>query len=138
MDTNVEKLKQMVGKCRVGMFGIHNDHKIHFSPMSHVDIDDKGNLWFFTTDNISRELKGDSSIHLSYLYEPDGMFLSIEGVARIHRNKSKMRELFNPFVKAWFPNGLNDQSLRLLVILPVEVEYWINENGVLTYNKMIS
>ena len=42
METDVEKLKQMAGKCRVGMLGIYKEDKIQFSPMSHVDIDDQG------------------------------------------------------------------------------------------------
>lgn len=138
METDVEKLKQMVGKCRVGMLGIYQDDRIRFSPMSHVDIDDQGNLWFFASNKIRQDLKYDSSVHLVYIYEPDGTFLSIEGVAQVNTNKGKMKELFNPFVKAWFPKGLDDQSLTLLVVQPVEVEYWINESRVLTHNKIFS
>ncbi|MBA4057827.1 MAG: pyridoxamine 5'-phosphate oxidase [Marivirga sp.] len=138
METDVEKLKQMVGKCRVGMLGIYQDDRIHFSPMSHVDIDDQGDLWFFTSNKIRQDLKYDSSVHLVYIYEPDGTFLSIEGIAQVNNNKGKMKELFNPFIKAWFPKGLDDQSLTLLVVRPIEVEYWINESRVLTYNKIFS
>jgi general stress protein 26 len=50
-----------------------------------------------------------------------------------------MKELFNPFVKAWFPNGLKDPSLALLVFHPVEIEYWINDdNKALTYLKIFA
>lgn len=138
METDVEKLKQMVGKCRVGMLGIYQDDRIHFSPMSHVDIDDEGNLWFFSSNKIRQDLKYDSSVHLVYEYEPDGTFLSIEGTAQVNNSKGKMKELFNPFIKAWFPKGLDDQSLTLLVVHPVEVEYWINESRVLVHNKIFS
>ncbi len=50
-----------------------------------------------------------------------------------------MKELFNPFVKAWFPKGLKDPSVALLVVSPMELEYWSNDDGkVLTYMKMLA
>jgi general stress protein 26 len=50
-----------------------------------------------------------------------------------------MRELFNPFVKAWFPKGLKDPSLALLMVHPREMEYWSNDDSkVLTYLKILT
>jgi len=139
MENQIEKLKEMVSKCRVGMLGTYGSDGMHFSPMSHVDIDDLGNLWFFTSNESGKALniKDDPSILLNYVHEADSTFLSIEGTAHITVNKAKMRELFNPFIKAWFPKGLNDPTLSLLLVRPVEVEYWVsNENRVLTHNTM--
>jgi general stress protein 26 len=138
METDVEKLKQMAGKCRVGMLGIYKEDKIQFSPMSHVDIDDQGDLWFFASNKFKQDLKYDSSVHLVYIHEPDGTFLSIEGTAHVNNNKGKMKELFNPFIKTWFPRGLDDNTLILLVVHPVEVEYWTNESRMLIHNRIFS
>lgn len=140
MENHVEKLKGMVGKCRVGMLGFCEDDRMHFGPMSHVDIDDQGNLWFFISNESGKavKIKEDPSVHLTYVHEADSTFLSIEGIAHINGSKAKMKELFNPFVKAWFPKGLDDPTLSLLVVRPVGIEYWINENKVLTHTKMFS
>ncbi len=137
MDTNVEKLKQMVGRCRVGMLGISHDDKVQFNPMSHVDIDDHGDLWFFTSNKMRQDIKHDSSVHLIYLHEPAGTYLYIDGVARVVNNKAKMKELFNPFIRTWFPNGLEDNNISLVAVHPVVVEYWVNESRVLAYNKIV-
>lgn len=66
--------------------------------------------------------------------------MTIEGVASISNiNRDKMKELFNPFVKAWFPNGLDDPQMGLMVVHPLEIDYWVNNDSkVLTYIKMLS
>ena len=141
MENYIEKFKEMVSKCRVGMLGTYGEDGMHFSPMSHVDIDDQGNLWFFTSDESDKaaNILEDPSIQLTYAHESDNTFLSIEGTAHINVSKSKMRELFNPFVKAWFPKGLDDPTISLLVVHPLDVDYWTNDqHKVLTHTKMFS
>jgi general stress protein 26 len=141
MDDRVEKLKQVVGRCRVGMLGVHSDDGMHFTPMSHVDVDDDGNLWFFTSKESGKSVtvNNKGNIHLTYAQEANNTFLSIEGTAQLIGNKEKMRELFNPYLRAWFPKGLDDPSISLLVVHPLEVEYWTNdERKVLTHSKIFS
>jgi len=141
MDDQVEKLKQIVGRCRVGMFGMYREDGIHFSPMSHVDIDDEGNLWFFTTKETGKTIsaKNKNNIFITYAQESNSTFLSISGKAYLNANREKMKELFNPYVKAWFPKGLEDPNISLLVVHPLEVECWTsNEQKTLAYNKILS
>lgn len=141
MDDHVEKLKQIVGRCRVGMLGMYHEDGIHFSPMSHVDIDDEGNLWFFTTKETGKTVtaRNKNNIFITYAQEVSSTFLSISGKAYLNANREKMRELFNPYVKAWFPKGLDDPSISLLVVHPLEVECWTtDEDKVLTHNKILS
>jgi len=140
MDDHIEKLKEMVGKCRVGMLGVNEEGRMHFGPMSHVDIDDQGNIWFFISSESekAKNIKKDNAVYLTYVHEAGSTFLTIEGIGHINTNKAKMRELFNPFINAWFPKGLDDRTLALLVVHPVEVEYWISESKVLTQNKMLT
>jgi general stress protein 26 len=35
-----------------------------------------------------------------------------------------MKELWNPVLKLWFPDGLEDERLKLLKVVTHEVEYW--------------
>jgi len=141
MDDQVEKLKQIVGRCRVGMLGMYREDGIHFSPMSHVDIDDDGNLWFFATTETGKALSANNknNIFITYAQEVNSTFLSISGKAYLNANREKMKELFNPYVKAWFPKGLEDPNLSLLVVHPLEVECWTSdEHKILTYDKILS
>jgi general stress protein 26 len=141
MDDHIDKLKQIVARCRVGMLGMRREDGIHFSPMSHVDIDDDGNLWFFASKEIGNSITAENknNIFITYAQEANSTFLSITGKAYLNANREKMRELFNPYVKQWFPNGLEDPSITLLVVHPLEVECWTCDDlKVLTYTKILA
>ena len=138
---HIEKIKELVSRSRVGMFGTLEDGFMRFRPMSHVDIDDDGNIWFFTAKDSwkAEDINRNPTVQLVYINESDSMYLSIDGSAYLSVDQQRMKELFNPFVKAWFPKGLNDPSLALLIVSPREVEYWSNDDSkVLTYLKILS
>lgn len=138
---HIEKLKELVSRSRVGMLGTLEGGTFRFTPMSHVDIDDEGKLWFFTSRNSwkTEDISSNSTVQLVYINENDSIYVSIEGVADIVQDPQRMKELFNSFVKAWFPKGLKDPSLVLLVVRPLEIEYWTNDDSkILTYIKILS
>ena len=138
---HIEKIKELVSRSRVGMLGTLEEGVMHFRPMSHVDIDDEGKIWFFTSRDSwkAEDIQRNPTVQLVYINESDSLYLTIDGIASLVENQQRMRELFNPFVKAWFPKGLNDPSLALLVVNPMELEYWSNDDGkVLTYMKMLA
>jgi len=138
---NSEKVKELVSRSRVGMLGTLEAGFMKFRPMSHVDIDDDGNIWFFTSKDARKaeDVQRNPTVQLVYINESDSSYLSIEGTAILSFDQQRMRELFNPFVKAWFPKGLKDPSLALLMVHPVEMEYWSNDDSkVLTYLKILT
>lgn len=113
-----------------------------FRPMAHVDVDDLGNIWFFASVDSGKaaQVNANPNVCLNYSCESENTFLSIEGVASISNiNRDRMKELFNSSIRAWFPDGLADPQLGLMVVHPLEIDFWVhNENKVLTYNKMLS
>lgn len=138
---HIEKIKELVSRSRVGMLGTLEAGFTRFRPMSHVDIDDEGKIWFFTSKDSwkAEEIQHNPTVQLVYINESDSIYLRMDGMAHIMVDHQRMKELFNPFVKAWFPKGLNDPSLALLVVHPVEIEYWINDDSkVLTYMKILA
>lgn len=137
----IEKIKELVSRSRVCMLGTLEDGFMRFRPMSHVDIDDEGNIWFFISKDSwkAEDIQRNPTVQLVYLNEGDSIYLSMEGMAQVIVDQQRMKELFNPFVKAWFPKGLKDPSLALLVVHPIGIEYWANDDSkILTYIKMLS
>ena len=109
MEMNIEKVKELVSRSRVGMLGTLENGVTRFRPMSHVDIDDAGNIWFFTSKESwkAEDIHRNPTVQLVYINESESIYLSLLGMARIQDNPQRMKELFNPFVKAWFPKGLS-------------------------------
>jgi|SRR5688572_14586178 len=138
---NVEKLRTLVSRSRVGMLGTLEDGRMQFRPMSHVDIDEEGKLWFFTSKDswTAVDIHRSPVVQLIYSNESDSIYLTIDGIAQINEDQNRMKELFNPFVKAWFPKGLKDPSLALLIVDPMNIEYWSNDDSkILTYIKVLT
>lgn len=138
----VDKLKELTSKCKVCMLGTFEEMRVHFRPMAHVDVDDMGNFWFFTSMDSEKTLQvnNNPNVYLTYACESDSTYLSVEGIASVSNiNRDRMKELFTPLLRAWFPDGLDDPNLALMIVHPLEIDYWTNnENKVLTYFKMLS
>ena len=45
-------------------------------------------------------------------------------MARITKDRAKAEELWNTFLLAWFPKGLDDPNLALLEVDVEKAEYW--------------
>lgn len=95
-------------------------------PMTTMDMDASGNLWFFTSTNsdIAMTLDFESNVNLAYADPADANYLSISGVAEVTRDREKMAQFWSPLVAAWFPDGLDDPLLCLIRVRPVTAEYW--------------
>ena len=83
-------------------------------------------MWFFTGKSSGKvaEIQHDQHVNLSYADPGDNRYVSISGRAEVVDDKAKEKELWNPFIKAWFPKGLEDPELTLLKVKVEAAEYW--------------
>ena len=61
---------------------------------------------------------------LSYADPRDEDFASISGTARVVHDPARMRALWIPHLKRWFPQGLEHPDLALLEVRIDKAEYW--------------
>lgn len=85
-----------------------------------------GTLWFFTDDNSAKahEIGRDKHVNLSYADPDANRYVSISGRATLVKDETRMRKLWNPIYKAWFPKGLDDPHITLLKVTVDQAEYW--------------
>ena len=115
--TDIEKLRELLKGIRVAMMTtIDQDGSLRSRPMATQETEDPGELWFFTGADSAKagEIGRDQRVNLSYAKPDDESYVSLSGTAQVVRDKAKAKELWNPFVKAWFPKGLDDPNLALL------------------------
>ena len=64
-------------------------------------------LWFVTSRETPKvvEVQADPNINLSYFKNRSKEWISVSGVAKIVRNRAKIRELYRPDWRAWFGDG---------------------------------
>ena len=56
-------------------------------------------------------------------------WLSIDGTATVVRDTAKAKDLWNPFVEAWLPQGYEDPSVVLLKVEASTAQYWDTPGG---------
>ena len=104
-------------------------------PMSTQQVDEEGNLWFFSGADSEHNgnLASDDRVQLFYSNKSNYEFLSIYGEAVVIKDKKKAKELWNPMVKTWFHEGVDDPNLTLIKVTPSDAYYWDTKS-----NKLVS
>ena len=122
----IKKMKSMAEDIRFCMYTTYANGRIESRPMTTLEIDEEGNVWFFTSRNTEI---GDSSnqgepVTLIYSEPKNNTYISVSGNAEIVESEAKKEELWNPMSKAWFPEGKDDPNLVVLKVTPEEAAYW--------------
>jgi general stress protein 26 len=92
-----------------------------------------GTLWFFTDDRSPKvqEIERDPTVSLVFQNDQASQYLQLDGTAAVVSDRGKMRELFTPITRTWFPGGLDDPHLTLLRIDVIGGAFWESPGGML-------
>lgn len=95
-------------------------------PMGISKIDADGTMWFFTKTTSQKvdEIEQNKQISLAIMSESKNIYLMVNGTADLSYDYTKMKELWNPVMKAWFPEGLEDPDMMLIKVTPSAARYW--------------
>jgi general stress protein 26 len=83
-------------------------------------------LWFFTSDDAPTavNLEQHGRIGAAVMDNGDSFYFAASGGAQLVRDRQEIDRLWNPMVKAWFPNGPEDPHVVLLRVDLERAEYW--------------
>lgn len=100
-------------------------------PMSVQKVDDEGNLWFLSAVDSHKnlEVEIDPKVDLYFQGSPHSDFLHIVGRATISRERQKIEELWEPLVKTWFTEGMDDPRITVIKVTPEAGYYWDTKHG---------
>ena len=100
-------------------------------PMSTREMDENGDIWFFTSDDTKKvdEVEADHDVGLSYLDAKGMRVVSVAGTARVVHDRAKMEQLYTSSLDIWFEDGLDTPSIALLKVTPRETEFWEPAHG---------
>jgi general stress protein 26 len=128
---NIEKLRSLIKGIKIAMFTTVNksDGALHSRPMGTQEAEFDGDLLFFTKSDSQKvnEIATNQSVNVSYA--GDNRYVSVSGTVQVVNDKAKMKQLWSPIYKVWFPDGLDDPTLRLLKVSVKQAEYWDTPGG---------
>lgn len=127
---NISKVTDIINDSRIGMFTTINEKGALVSrPLAVQDVKDDGDMWFFTGEGTSQvaHIGADPRVNVSFGKGTE--WVSVAGTAEVVRDRSKIRELWNQAVEAWFPDGPDTPEVVLLRVDSDSAEYWASPGG---------
>ena len=125
-----EKVSDLLKKFRFAMFTTADSSgKLVSRPMTVQDREFDGDLWFFAakdSDDV-KQIAGDAPVNVSFT--SNDTWLSLSGTADTVDDQAKIKELWNPYVEAWFPEGQDDPNVTLIRFSPDTAQYWDTPGG---------
>jgi general stress protein 26 len=128
----IDKLKTLVNDINICLFctDLKTDDGATCRPMTALEVDDEGNLWFFSPvlSQKNHTIKNDKQVQLFFAHPPKGSYLIVNGDAEISMDKEKIAALWSPEDETWFKGGEHDPNISILKVTPRNAYYW-DANG---------
>jgi len=139
----VKKLKALAESIKVCLFctNLKSDNGSTCRPMGVQEVDDEGNLWFFSDIHSEKnlEIKDDKHVQLFFSHPPKSSYLVVNGDAEILVDKEKTDELWSPLVKTWLKKGKDDPNISIIRVKTKNAYYWDTEgNSMINLLKMVT
>ncbi len=120
----VSELILDIGTCM--MTSLTPEGRLQSRPMMLQEIDEAGDLWFFTSIQSGKTLsiELEENVNLAFASTAKDDYVSVAGIAEVIQNSIRAQELWSVAAKAWFPKGPTDPELALLRVRVISAEYW--------------
>ncbi|EJN04197.1 pyridoxamine 5'-phosphate oxidase family protein [Phyllobacterium sp. YR531] len=107
-------------------------------PMSAMPRREEGAIYFLTDAGSEKvaDIEADPGVQLSFTNHSGNEYLFIDGDATVSDDRSKIKDLFSPFAKAWWDSP-DDPNIRLITVVPNTAEFWDGPNSVIAAAKML-
>lgn len=135
-EANVRKLAELIKDIKFAMLTTADpDGALRSRPMATQSTEFDGELWFFTSDASGKaaSIKADQHVNVAYSNPDDNHFVSVTGRASIVKDRNKIKELWNPLLKTWFPDGVDDPQIALIRVSVDSAEYWDSPSSKLVH-----
>jgi general stress protein 26 len=133
------KFRELADGIRIAMLTtVAPDGCLHSRPMATQEVGEDGLLWFFTAKESLKvfEVTRDHHVNIAYSNQGKEVFISVSGTAQLSTDQAKIKELWSPFLKTWFPEGPTDPRVALLCVTVETIDYWEGAGTVVTLFKM--
>lgn len=137
MKTELEKFYALIEELDTAMMTTRRaDGHMRSRAMANQKPAAGADLWFVTTDNTAKlgDLEQDAHVNLAYYKDRTREWISVSGLATISRDRAKIRELYAPDWKAWFPeegdprHGTPDDPRMVLIGVQVQAAVFLEVN----------
>jgi general stress protein 26 len=137
MKTDLDKFYALVDQIEIAMMTTRRpDGHLESRAMANQKRAAGADLWFVSAEGTGklRALEQDPHVNLSYYKDGTREWISVSGLARISRDRQKIRELYAPDWKMWFPDegdprhGTPDDPRLVLIGVDIHAAVFLEVN----------
>jgi general stress protein 26 len=70
------------------------------------------------------DVRRDARVNVAFVGDKGDRYVSVGGTAIVVHDQARMREMWNPTYRAWFPDGPDDPDSAVLTVQIERVDYW--------------
>jgi general stress protein 26 len=123
----LEELARLIAGVPVAMITtIADDGSLVCRPMLLERLEPGGSLTFLThlSSQKVHEVARDPRVNASFVSGKGDRYVSVSATATATHDPERMRALWNPTYRAWFPLGPDDPDSAILTLDIERIEYW--------------
>ncbi len=127
---SISKVTDIINDSHIGMFTTINEKSALVSrPLAVQDVEDDGDMWFFTSENTSQvaHVRANPAVNVSFGKGTE--WVSVAGDAEVVTDRQKIHDMWNQVVEAWFPDGPDTPEVVLIRVNSDSAEYWTSPGG---------
>jgi general stress protein 26 len=137
-----EKVSDLIKGIHIAMLTtVATDGTMSSRPMAVQDKPFNGSLWFLTRSSSEKidEIQQDQHVTLTFAEPKDSKYITLKGRASVSQDRTKIKDLWNPMYKAWFPKGEDDPDIAVLRVDVTEGDFWeVSSNKLVVGAKYIA
>jgi general stress protein 26 len=128
--SKIKALAEKAGTCYL-CTGIAAGRPIQVRPMSPQKVDGHGNFWFLSSVDSHKNAQIEQDPHVQLLFQGSthSDFLTVWGTATISTDRELIRNLWEPILKTWFTDGVDDPRITVIQVETKEGYYWDTKHG---------
>ena len=139
---NIDKVQAIVKDVKFAMMStVNSKGDLHAWPMttSETSIGAK-EIWFIgdKTSDVYKDIQDNAKIGLSYATQDSKNYVSVSAIAELPTDRAKLEELWSPVYDAFFEQGIDDENVQLIKVVPHGVECWISGSSTINVFKMVA
>ena len=139
---NIDKVQAIVKDVKFAMMStVNNKGDIHAWPMttSETSIGAK-EIWFIgdKTSDVYKDIQENAKIGLAYATQDSKNYVSVSANAELPTDRAKLEELWSPVYDAFFEQGIDDENVQLIKVVPHGIECWISGSSTINIFKMVA
>jgi len=147
-----DKAWKLAEKIRIGLFTTWDGTQQRIRPLTAtVDRDEHAIHFLIGVDGgttlaeatnvppltLAEQIEKYPTVAIAFADQGGSDYVTITGEAEVSDNRTKIKELWTPFAKAWWDSA-DDPNIRLVTVTPDNAELWEGPNKLVAYAVMLT